>query len=271
MNKQFFSFLMAILLVIGLSTGEANAEASTHKVKTGDTLWDIAENNDVSVEDLLIWNELQSALIFPNQEIVIGSQHDVYVVQKGDTLSEIAEAHKVLLSDLMKWNAISGHLIFPGEELTIGGTVKKAGTNKQQTNTVTAPPTPKQQTASGPPAQQPTNKQPAKQNVVTNPAPTAQSGKEMTVTATAYTAYCAGCSGTTYTGIDLRANPNQKVIAVDPSVIPLGSRVWVEGYGEAIAGDIGGAIKGNIIDVFLEHKQDAYNWGRRTVKIKILD
>ena len=39
----------------------------------------------------------------------------------------------------------------------------------------------------------------------------------MTVTATAYTAYCAGCSGTTATGIDLRSNPNQKVIAVDPS------------------------------------------------------
>ena len=97
------------------------------------------------------------------------------------------------------------------------------------------------------------------------------STKEMTVTATAYTAYCAGCSGTTATGIDLRSNPNQKVIAVDPSVIPLGSRVWVEGYGEAIAGDTGGAIKGKIIDLFMENEQDALNWGRKTVTIKILD
>ena len=47
------------------------------------------------------------------------------------------------------------------------------------------------------------------------------------------------------TGINLRANPNLKVIAVDPSVIPLGSKVWVEGYGYAVAGDTGGAIKGN--------------------------
>ena len=42
-----------------------------------------------------------------------------------------------------------------------------------------------------------------------------------------------------------------KMIAVDPKVIPLGSKVWVEGYGEAIAGDTGGAIKGNRIDILL--------------------
>lgn len=43
-----------------------------------------------------------------------------------------------------------------------------------------------------------------------------------------------------------------KMIAVDPKVIPLGSKVWVEGYGEAIAGDTGGAIKGNRIDILLD-------------------
>src|SRR6185312_4204885 len=74
--------------------------------------------------------------------------------------------------------------------------------------------------------------------------------KSMYMEATAYTAYCNGCSGTTRTGIDLRANPHLKVIAVDPNVIPLGTKVHVEGYGYAIAGDTGGAIKGNIIDVF---------------------
>ena len=47
--------------------------------------------------------------------------------------------------------------------------------------------------------------------------PASTSGQEMTMTATAYTAYCEGCSGITYTGIDLRSNPNQKVIAVDPN------------------------------------------------------
>ncbi|TFB21840.1 hypothetical protein E3U55_07770 [Filobacillus milosensis] len=91
------------------------------------------------------------------------------------------------------------------------------------------------------------------------------------VTATAYTAFCDGCSGTTYTGQDLRSNPDQKVIAVDPNVIPLGSRVWVEGYGVAIAGDIGGAIKGKRIDIFIPKEADALRYGVRQVRVKILD
>ncbi|MBW8351011.1 ubiquitin-like domain-containing protein [Bacillus sp. IITD106] len=96
-------------------------------------------------------------------------------------------------------------------------------------------------------------------------------GKEMYMSATAYTAYCNGCSGVTATGINLRANPNLKVIAVDPSVIALGTKVWVEGYGYAVAGDTGGAIKGNRIDVFVASKEEAYRFGRRQVKIRILN
>ncbi|WP_179287998.1 3D domain-containing protein, partial [Terribacillus saccharophilus] len=95
--------------------------------------------------------------------------------------------------------------------------------------------------------------------------------KELSVSATAYTGQCEGCSGVTATGIDLNANPNAKVIAVDPSVIPLGSKVWVEGYGEAIAGDTGGAIKGNKIDVHVPDQGTALNWGRKTVTVKVLD
>lgn len=97
-----------------------------------------------------------------------------------------------------------------------------------------------------------------------------ETGTEFYVTATAYTAYCNGCSGRTATGFNLRANPNAKVIAVDPRVIPLGTKVYVEGYGYAVAADTGGAIKGNKIDVFMSSKADAYRWGRKQVKIKIL-
>lgn len=93
--------------------------------------------------------------------------------------------------------------------------------------------------------------------------------KEMTMTATAYTAYCKGCSGTTATGINLRENPSLKVIAVDPSVIPLGTKVFVEGYGYAVAGDTGGAIKGSKIDIFIPNKSDAYEWGVKTVKVRV--
>jgi uncharacterized protein YabE (DUF348 family) len=96
-------------------------------------------------------------------------------------------------------------------------------------------------------------------------------GKEFYVSTTAYTANCNGCSGTTATGINLHANPNAKVIAVDPSVIPLGTKVYVEGYGYAVAADTGGAIKGYKIDVFFPSKADAYRWGRKQVKIKVLN
>lgn len=93
-------------------------------------------------------------------------------------------------------------------------------------------------------------------------------GEEMYVTATAYTPYDSG--SITRLGYNIKANPNMKLIAVDPSVIPLGSKVWVEGYGIAIAGDTGGAIKGHRIDVLKPTKSQALAWGVRTVKIIIL-
>jgi len=95
-------------------------------------------------------------------------------------------------------------------------------------------------------------------------------GKEFYVSSTAYTASCNGCSGKTATGFDLHANSRAKIIAVDPSVIPLGTKVYVEGYGYAVAADTGTRIKGNKIDVFFASQNDAYRWGQKTVKIKIL-
>ncbi|MED1408727.1 MULTISPECIES: 3D domain-containing protein [Bacillus] len=105
----------------------------------------------------------------------------------------------------------------------------------------------------------------------------AQGGKEFYVTATAYTAdpsengYKSGETVKSKLGHDLTANPNMKLIAVDPAVIPLGSTVYVEGYGTAIAGDTGSAIKGHIIDLLMPDSATANNWGRRTVKVTILN
>jgi 3D (Asp-Asp-Asp) domain-containing protein len=69
--------------------------------------------------------------------------------------------------------------------------------------------------------------------------------KTITVNSSAYS-----LSGFTSTGINLRKNPNIKLISVDPKVIKLGTKVYVPGYGIAIAGDTGGSIKGNKIDIF---------------------
>ncbi|MGC8721053.1 MAG: 3D domain-containing protein [Caldisericaceae bacterium] len=61
------------------------------------------------------------------------------------------------------------------------------------------------------------------------------------------------------------------VVAVDPKVIPLGSLLYVSGYGYAVAGDTGGAIKGNRIDVFFYSTSDATKWGIKNVKVYVLE
>ncbi|MED3615015.1 cell wall-binding protein EntC [Bacillus wiedmannii] len=122
--------------------------------------------------------------------------------------------------------------------------------------------------------QKPATQQPVAKETETS-APS--SSRELRVVATAYTAdplengYKAGDQVKSALGHNLTANPNMKLIAVDPSVIPLGSKVWVEGYGVAIAGDTGGAIKGNKIDVLMPDKGTSSNWGRKTVTVKVLN
>lgn len=71
--------------------------------------------------------------------------------------------------------------------------------------------------------------------------------------------------GQTATGV----KPQHGVIAVDPKVIPLGTKLWVEGYGNCIAGDTGGAIKGKRLDLFFSNRQDVMTWGRKNVKVYI--
>ncbi|MED2874619.1 cell wall-binding protein EntC [Bacillus thuringiensis] len=122
--------------------------------------------------------------------------------------------------------------------------------------------------------QKPATQQPVAKETEKN---TQSSSREFQVVATAYTAdplengYKAGDQVKSALGHNLTANPNMKLIAVDPSVIPLGSKVWVEGYGVAIAGDTGGAIKGNKIDVLMPDKGTSSSWGRKTVTVKVLN
>ncbi|WP_338996845.1 3D domain-containing protein [Lactococcus formosensis] len=105
----------------------------------------------------------------------------------------------------------------------------------------------------------------AKDTTITTPS--SDGGTSLTVSATAYSSD-NGLGFITATGINLYQNP--MCIAVDPSVIPLGKMVEVPGYGIAIAGDTGGAIKGNIIDVHLPTTAQAQAWGRKTIQINIL-
>jgi 3D (Asp-Asp-Asp) domain-containing protein len=85
----------------------------------------------------------------------------------------------------------------------------------------------------------------------------------MEMLATAYTADCAGCGGMTALG----RRAGKGIVAVDPRVIPIGTRLYIPGYGFAIAGDTGGDIVGNRIDLGFDSWREAMLFGRRDVKV----
>ena len=93
--------------------------------------------------------------------------------------------------------------------------------------------------------------------------------KTLTMSATAYSTEANGMGTYSATGINLKQHPS--CVAVDPSVIPLGSIIWVSGYGVSVAGDTGTAIKGNVIDLHFSTVAQSMAWGRRTVTVKILN
>lgn len=94
--------------------------------------------------------------------------------------------------------------------------------------------------------------------------------KLFTMEATAYTDDYASQGpwvGQTATGM----KPQVGVVAVDPRVIPLGTKLYIEGYGEAIAGDTGGAIKGNRIDLFFNTRGECMRFGRKKLRVRVIE
>lgn len=87
------------------------------------------------------------------------------------------------------------------------------------------------------------------------------------VEASAYTLAEGSGTGLTSTGVV----PYHGIVAVDPDVIPYGTRMYIPGYGFAVAGDCGGDIYGNRIDLYMEDYGDAIRWGRRDVTMYILE
>ena len=253
-----------------------------YTVQKGDTLSKIAKAYGMSVQTLKSINQLNSDLIFPGDRIVLNGSKAVQQTVENKSVQQPVQSQA------------AQQPVQNQQANQTGQTETKATTAAVQQQNTTAQPSRSVQQSEQPAqnAQQPVQKsqqpvqksqqpvqksqQPAQQ-VQSQPAQqsntqpdNAAQGETFTMTATAYTANCGGCSGVTATGMNLKANPNAKVIAVDPSVIPLGTKVYVEGYGEAIAGDTGGSINGNRIDVFVPNDQQARNWGVRTVTVKVL-
>ena len=191
-----------------------------------------------------------------------------YTIKWGDTLSVISEATGASLDTLVQVNEIQdANLIYPGtvlrfsadqKEVTVDNGTEQHSYRVQNNNEVKEVETTEATTQS---AQETETTQAAA-------ASSNQGGYYLTVEATAYSYNEAGLSNYTADGTNLISEPN--VIAVDPSVIPLGSYVEIPGYGVFRAADTGGAIYGNRIDVHLVNLSDVYNFGRRTITIRVL-
>ncbi|WML53705.1 3D domain-containing protein [Neobacillus sp. PS3-12] len=272
------------------------AKKKHYTVKQGDTLISIANENNVTAQNLIEWNDLYTNLVHPGLNLVIfdnsATLGQMEPVKQGaaSTTETPLEGSTTATSPTQTGSQVpesasSSSLV---DTITHQENATVPVNNSSETAVQAAAPTPAAPASeSTPTAVQVPTPTPAAPALAPTPAPApAQTSapaapaqadtqsaapKEITVKATAYTADCEGCSGITKTGVNLKANPDEKVIAVDPSVIPLGSKVYIEGYGEATAADTGGAIKGNRIDVYMQNESDALQFGAKELTVKILN
>lgn len=104
-----------------------------------------------------------------------------------------------------------------------------------------------------------------------NSQSTSTSSKTLNVKATAYWAFNGVNTYTSSGRKAVRDSNGYSTIAVDPNIIPMGTKLYVEGYGYAIAADKGSGVKGKFIDVFFNTREEAIKWGVKYLKVQILD
>ncbi|WP_339226432.1 LysM peptidoglycan-binding domain-containing protein [Oceanobacillus sp. FSL K6-2867] len=262
--KKLVAALAAGIFIAGAATTTVSAEE--HEVQKGESLWEIADKYDTTVEELTEINDLKSTVIHPKELLFI---NNIYSVKQGDTLISIGKEYDITVDELKEWNDLKNDIIVIGQDLKINGVnVSQEDSEPAETTEISN----QENEAEKQTEEKQTEEKQAevKSEQVEESSEESPNGETISVTATAYTAKCDGCSGVTSTGVDLNANPNAKVIAVDPNVIPLGSEVYVEGYGYATAADVGGAIKGNKIDLHVPTKEEAINWGAQEVDVTII-
>ncbi|MGM9922899.1 MAG: LysM peptidoglycan-binding domain-containing protein, partial [Bacillus sp. (in: firmicutes)] len=118
MKKTLLTFIAAATIS---TTIGVNAQAAEIVVKKGDTLSELAQKYDVSVNELKAANGLQSDLIVVDQKLSIAEPKKYYTVAAGDTLWKISQKYGVTVSNLQSWNNISGHIIHPNQKLAVNG------------------------------------------------------------------------------------------------------------------------------------------------------
>ncbi|MCC5896144.1 MAG: LysM peptidoglycan-binding domain-containing protein [Alkalibacterium sp.] len=248
----------------------------------GDTLWGVSQATDISVDKLVQVNDIDNrSMIHVGSTIYLSKDSSVISVQNGD--------EEVVSYDVSNGDAVetetpeeveessqeevveeTAQVEETQEEEAVEETVQEAEVEETESVEVTVV-----EEVAETEAQEEVVEETVVEEAVEPAAPAAsnaqssENGYTMTVEATAYSRNQPVLSNHTFTGIDLRENP--RVIAVDPNVIPLGSTIVVPGYGEYVAGDTGGAIIGNRIDVHIESLQEAIQFGRRTIDIQVFE
>lgn len=139
MKKQLVSIAAATTL-FAATYAEVGA-AQTHTVQSGDTLWKLSNTYNLSINQLMEWNQLKSSTIVVGQKLKVNGteQTSTYTVKSGDSLWKIAQQHGISVIDLKNINGLSSDRIYPGQKLKLkvssGGAPSTPNTN-QSTYTV---------------------------------------------------------------------------------------------------------------------------------------
>ncbi|MFD1064419.1 C40 family peptidase [Oceanobacillus locisalsi] len=155
-NKKIIFSVTASAAIASALVATDSADAASYKVKSGDNLWTIAQNQGTSVSKLKSLNNLSSDTIFPNQVLTTSgssssnsgsssssssnsgssnsSSGSTYTVKSGDTLSGIASQHGVSLNNLMNWNDLSTTLIYPGNTLQVSSSGSSSSSNSSSSS-----------------------------------------------------------------------------------------------------------------------------------------
>ena len=232
------------------------------------------EQIEIAEEEVQKLADLKEELVNSRQDLE--KEQDEALAQKNELDNKVASLQEMIQENQVQLSALSkkeseenARIKKENEEVSISSSSTSNASETKQESTTNQQSTKKQESKKQSTKQPNKSSSTVKETTKKESKPAKTTGRTLQVQATGYSTQQPGLSTHTRMGIDLRVNP--RVIAVDPSVIPLGSMVEVEGKGVYIAGDTGGAINGNIIDIHFSTVAEALQWGRRNITVRILD
>jgi peptidoglycan DL-endopeptidase LytE len=139
MRKQLLTMAATATIMFTSFNGQASAHENNYQVRSGDTLWKIAQANNLSIQQILDWNSLSSTVIYPGQTISLLAPHSheetskSYTVQYGDTLWIIANKFNMGVYELKSMNSLASDVIYPGQKLLVkSGSILPAPPSQQE-------------------------------------------------------------------------------------------------------------------------------------------